>query len=306
MSWENKEIIIPAFTCNIIPVAIKEAGATPVFVDAEKNGINIDPDQIERAITDQTKAIYVIHTYGITANIKEICRIARHHGVLVIEDVAHALFSEYDGKQLGTYGDFAIFSFSKQMINFEGGAIGTNEATACEKIKTIRNRFRKNHEIKIHDFSYNFVRTLGAAWESTFSIWLLMILKILDFINKKLWEGEYGLSLDTRRFYMRKISMRLTFHQLNALKLTMRKRKNDQIYTKFVNKRSKKIKFPERLQSEDDDMPFYHVGEIINDPFLNFLSFRTWRNFNTMGLYPRADNLYANCRIFSKIVNLNK
>ncbi|HQL84020.1 MAG TPA: aminotransferase class I/II-fold pyridoxal phosphate-dependent enzyme, partial [Spirochaetota bacterium] len=135
LGWDaSAEIIIPAFTCPVIRHTIESAGAMPVPVDAEPDGLNIDADLIEKAITDKTRAVYVVHTYGTAAHMERICAVAKRHNLAVIEDVAHAPFYRYRGRQLGTWGDFAVYSFTKKLVNYEGGAIGTNDTAAFREM----------------------------------------------------------------------------------------------------------------------------------------------------------------------------
>ena len=83
--WEKgREIIIPAFTCPVIPKTIELSGMTPVPVDSESDGLNIDPDLVCSAITEKTCAIYVVHTYGTPAKIDKIVAIAREKGLIVM------------------------------------------------------------------------------------------------------------------------------------------------------------------------------------------------------------------------------
>ena len=78
LGWDaSAEIIIPAFTCPVIRHTIESAGAMPVPVDAEPDGLNIDADLIEKAITDKTRAVYVVHTYGTAAHMERICAVAK-------------------------------------------------------------------------------------------------------------------------------------------------------------------------------------------------------------------------------------
>jgi len=120
------EVILQAFTCMVVPNAIRFAGATPRYVDIDASA-NIDPIGIEKAITLQTKAIIVQHTFGTPADMDEVMAIARKHNILVIEDCAHALGAMYKGKLIGTLGDAAFFSFGRDKVvsSVQGGvAIG--------------------------------------------------------------------------------------------------------------------------------------------------------------------------------------
>jgi dTDP-4-amino-4,6-dideoxygalactose transaminase len=122
---DGDEVILQAFTCMVVPNAIRFTGATARYVDIDESA-NIDPSDLEKAITSRTKAIIVQHTFGTPADMDSIMRIAHTHHVLVIEDCAHALGAVYKGRKVGTIGDGAIFSFGRDKIIssvFGGAAI---------------------------------------------------------------------------------------------------------------------------------------------------------------------------------------
>lgn len=122
------EIIMPSFTFVTTATSFVLRGGIPVFVDIKPDTLNIDEDIIEQAITPKTKAIVVVHYAGIACNMDKITEIARKHNLYVIEDAAHAIGSEYKGKQLGTIGDIGCYSFhaTKNITSGEGGAIVIN------------------------------------------------------------------------------------------------------------------------------------------------------------------------------------
>src|SRR5437764_256070 len=109
--------------CVFGAVAAMYNNAVPVFVDIDPVTMNMDPDRIEERITERTKAMIVTHVWGLPAEMDRIVAVARRHGLVVIEDCAHALFATYQGKAAGTWGDIGSFSFqmSKQMGLGDGG-----------------------------------------------------------------------------------------------------------------------------------------------------------------------------------------
>ena len=113
---EGDEIILPGYTCVVVPNAIIYRGARPVYVDIDPSTFNLDPSKIEEKITERTKAIIIQYTYGLVPNIKPILDIAQKYNLRVIEDCAHALGAEYKGKKLGTFGDAAFFRTSSQKL----------------------------------------------------------------------------------------------------------------------------------------------------------------------------------------------
>jgi dTDP-4-amino-4,6-dideoxygalactose transaminase len=104
------QVILPAYTCVAVPTAILYAGYKPVYVDINPDTFNIDVDQVEARITARTRAILAPHNYGNACDIVEIVDIAKRRGIVVIEDCAHSLGSELDGRKLGTFGDFSFIS----------------------------------------------------------------------------------------------------------------------------------------------------------------------------------------------------
>jgi len=137
---EGDEVITTPFTFAATANVIIQVGAKPVFVDIKKDTYNIDPEEIEKAITSKTKAIIPVHYAGQPCEMDKIMKIAKKHNLFVIEDAAHAIGSEYKGRKIGTIGDLTCFSFyaTKNMTTGEGGAITTNNKKLAEKIAILR------------------------------------------------------------------------------------------------------------------------------------------------------------------------
>lgn len=136
---QGDEVITSAMTFCATINAIIHCGATPVLADIDPETLNIDPKEIEKKITKKTKAILLIHFAGRPCAMKEIMAIAKTHDLSIIEDCAHAIESEYQGKKTGTFGDFGCFSFyaTKNITTGEGGmVIGRNE-DLLNKIKVM-------------------------------------------------------------------------------------------------------------------------------------------------------------------------
>lgn len=300
LEWGREaEIIIPAFTCPIIPTALHACGVHPVPVDVEEGGLNIDPELIAKAITPRTKAIYVVHTYGNAAKIERICALAREHGLMVIEDLAHALFATLQGKPLGTFGDVAVLSFTKKVINFEGGAIGTNNTDINDKIRILQQKYQQSRPVTLGDLRDWYVRLVGSWWESRFSLVSLMLMKGNDIFNDLIFKGGYGLSVDPGKFIMHPFAQRLTRWQLGAL---YAKNCNAQ-YLRFKDSFQHDITIANHHQGTDDSLPAYYSGIPKNKRrVFSMLSFRTWHDWINSGHFPRATQLYADYRIFSRSI----
>jgi dTDP-4-amino-4,6-dideoxygalactose transaminase len=122
--------------CVFAAVAVMYNNAVPVFVDVNPVTWNMDPDLIEAKITERTKAIIVTHVCGLPAEMDRITRIAKKHGLMVIEDCAHSLFATYKGKFTGAWGDIGSFSFqmSKQLALGDGGMAVTNDEALAKAL----------------------------------------------------------------------------------------------------------------------------------------------------------------------------
>ena len=122
---KGDEVIVPSFTFSSTATAIVLTGATPVFVDIRPDTMNIDETKIEDAITENTRAIMVVHYAGVACEMDTIMDIAARHKLKVIEDAAQGVMSFYKGRALGTIGDFGCYSFheTKNYSMGEGGAL---------------------------------------------------------------------------------------------------------------------------------------------------------------------------------------
>ena len=152
----GSEIIVPALTFWVIPELARRAGLRPVFADVDPRTFTLDPSALERAITPNTRAVVPTHLYGLPCDMDAIMTIARRHGLAVIEDCAHALGATYRGRQVGTFGDAALFSFQtlKPLNAFGGGMAIVQDRRRARRLRNevealpwpdeqrIRNRFK--------------------------------------------------------------------------------------------------------------------------------------------------------------------
>jgi dTDP-4-amino-4,6-dideoxygalactose transaminase len=136
------EVIVPSNTYIATWLAVSQCGATPVPVEPVEATFNIDPTRIEAAITPCTKVILPVHLYGQPVDLDPILRIARSHGLKVLEDGAQAHGARYKGKRIGSHGDAVAWSFypGKNLGALgDGGAVTTNDTELAERIKLLRN-----------------------------------------------------------------------------------------------------------------------------------------------------------------------
>ncbi|MGP1370365.1 MAG: dTDP-4-amino-4,6-dideoxygalactose transaminase [Eggerthia catenaformis] len=139
---EGDEVILPSFTFSSTATSAVLGGAKLVFVDIRPDTMNIDETKIEAAITDQTKAIIVVHYAGVPCEMDTIMDIAEKYNLIVIEDAAQGVMSSYKGKPLGTIGDFGCYSFheTKNYSMGEGGAIVVNNSKYNDRAEIIREK----------------------------------------------------------------------------------------------------------------------------------------------------------------------
>jgi perosamine synthetase len=135
------EVLVTGYTCVAVAEGVMAAGATPVWVDIDRQTLGMDPDLVDRSITPRTKALVLQHTLGIPAHTDALVELGRNHGLFVIEDVCHGLGSkEADGVDLGMRGDAAFWSFevSKTMSSGWGGIAQDNNGDLRDQLDAIR------------------------------------------------------------------------------------------------------------------------------------------------------------------------
>ncbi len=139
------EIITTPYTFMATAMAALAVGAVPVFVDVEPGTHNIDPELIEAAITEHTRAIYPVHIGGRPVNMERIAEIAKRHELVVVEDAAQAWLASWNGKPVGAYGDVGTFSCqsSKNFAAGEGGLLLTNDEAIYQRAWSFHNCGRK-------------------------------------------------------------------------------------------------------------------------------------------------------------------
>lgn len=156
---KNDEIILPTFTIISCAAAIVRTGATPVLVDCDPLTFNMDAKQVERKITKRTKAIMVVHIYGLPVDVDPILDLARKYDLIIIEDAAEMHGQKYKNKECGSFGDISVFSFypNKVITTGEGGMVLTDDKRLFEECKKIRNLYFDKERRYIHeDIGWNF------------------------------------------------------------------------------------------------------------------------------------------------------
>jgi perosamine synthetase len=181
------EVIAPDITWIASVEPVLYIGAKPVFVDVLQDTWCIDPVKIEAAITSKTKAIIVVHLYGNVCDMDAIMAIAKKHNLLVLEDAAEGLGSEYKGKKAGSIGHAGVFSFhgTKTITTGEGGILITNNETVFEKAKVLNDHGRnpkdpENKMFWMREYGYKYkMSNLQAA------LGCAQISRIEELVNRK-------------------------------------------------------------------------------------------------------------------------
>jgi perosamine synthetase len=141
---EGDEVIVPSFAFIAAANAIRYERAIPVFADIDPATLNMDSRRVEAAITPRTRAILVVHNFGVPADISTILAIAERHGLLVIEDACEAIGAEHRGRKVGSMGHAGVFAFypNKQITTGEGGMVVTRDEALARRIRALRNQGR--------------------------------------------------------------------------------------------------------------------------------------------------------------------
>ncbi|MCR2810274.1 MULTISPECIES: DegT/DnrJ/EryC1/StrS family aminotransferase [unclassified Microbacterium] len=150
------EVIVPSFTFAATGNSVALTGATPVFVDIEPETFSLDPAAVEAAITPRTRGILPVHLYGHPARLRELSSIAEKHGVALYEDAAQAHGASLDGRPVGAWGAFAMFSLypTKNMTSGEGGMVTLADDKLARAVRLLRNQgMEKQYENEVVGFN---------------------------------------------------------------------------------------------------------------------------------------------------------
>ena len=191
---KGDEVIMPAGTIISCVNQVLRLGAVPIFVDSKIDTLNMDPDKIENLITKKTKAILLVHLYGLPAEVNKIMKVAKKYKLIVVEDSAEMLGQYYNKKPCGSFGLISTFSFyaNKHVTTGEGGMIVTNNRRLYNKCFELRNLcFKKKKRFVHYDLGWNYRITnlqaaVGLAQLEKLNKIVKVKRKIGDFYNKKI------------------------------------------------------------------------------------------------------------------------
>lgn len=154
------EVIVPAFSFVATANVVELVGATPIFVDIELSTFNIDPEQLEAAISPRTRAIMPVHEFGLICDIERVLSLSDCYGLPVVEDAACAIGATSGGRQAGSFGTIACFSLHprKLITSGEGGLVLTSDAELARRVDVLRNHGidQSDGEKKFVDAGYNY------------------------------------------------------------------------------------------------------------------------------------------------------
>ena len=182
------EVIMPTFTIISCITQIVRCGAIPVLVDSDSATWNMDVTQIEAKITARTKAIMIVHIYGLPVNMDPVLDIAKRHNLKIIEDAAEMHGQTYHGKPCGSFGDISTFSFypNKHLTTGEGGMIVTDDDELAETCRSLRNLCFQPQKRFVHErLGWNLRMTNMQA-----ALGLAQLERLDEFVSKKREMGK--------------------------------------------------------------------------------------------------------------------
>jgi perosamine synthetase len=156
------EVILPSFTIISCATAVLRAGLVPVVVDSDPMTFNMTASAVEASIGPRTRAVMVVHVYGLPVDMAPILALAERHGLRVIEDAAELHGQTYDGRPCGSFGDVSTFSFysNKHVTSGEGGMCVTDDPELAARLRSLRNLCFQPHRRFVHE-------ELGHNWRMT-------------------------------------------------------------------------------------------------------------------------------------------
>ncbi len=186
---DGDEVIMPTFTIISCAMAVTKVGAVPVLVDSDLHTWNMNIEEIEAKITPRTKAIMIVHLYGLPVEVDKILALAEKYNLKVIEDAAEMHGQTYNGKPCGSFGDVSTFSFypNKHITTGEGGMVVTDDEELAERCMMLRNLCFKKDVRYVHDEisdNYRFTNLQAA-------VGLAQLERLDEFVGKKRQMGKY-------------------------------------------------------------------------------------------------------------------
>ena len=184
---EGDEVIMPSFTIISCAQALTKLGIKPVLIDSEYRTFNMRVKDVESKITPKTKAIMIVHIFGLTVDIDPIINLAKKYNLKIIEDAAQAIGQTYKGNQCGSFGDISIFSFypNKHITTGEGGMVLCNNDLLDQRSKSLRNLCFGDQRFIHDEIGFNYRMTNMQA-----ALGVAQLERIDQIVEKKKWIGQ--------------------------------------------------------------------------------------------------------------------
>ncbi|WP_299873328.1 aminotransferase class I/II-fold pyridoxal phosphate-dependent enzyme [uncultured Cocleimonas sp.] len=278
---EGDEVILPAFTCVVVPNAILYLGATPIYVDVSTDTYNFDIPHIEKAITNRTKVIICQNTYGLSSDLEQLTSLAKKHGIFTVEDCTHGFGGTYNGTPNGLSCDAAIYStqWNKPFSTGIGGYLVTNNKEFADKVtdlsaKLMPPTWKELLNLKLLFFVKRYLINNYTYWPLVnFYRWLSHNTNIVGSST-----SEEITSLEIPEDYFKAFSdvqAKEGLRNISKLEDDLQKRKeNALLYTKFLKKKKKNhvpedlfpnhsfLKYPLLVKNRDEFMKLATTARI--------------------------------------------
>ena len=155
----HDEVVIPDFTCQILPITVICTGASPRFCDIDRETCALSPTRLPEVLRPNTKAVIFIHPYGLPVDPTPIIEETERRGIFCVDDASQALGASINGKKAGSFGDVGILSFRKLLNVNLGGAVTTDDKELAAKIKSIRAKYEQKSFFT--SFGYGLMKNCG-------------------------------------------------------------------------------------------------------------------------------------------------
>jgi dTDP-4-amino-4,6-dideoxygalactose transaminase len=298
---KKDEVIVSAYTCVSVVNAVIQSGWKLVYCDIEKKSLGIDPKQILQKITKKTKVIILQHTFWKPSNIKEIKRILKEKGILIIEDCAHSLWSALGNKKLWCFGDFAIFSTGRDKVisSVNGGFLLIHNKEYfkwAQKIKSKLIMLTRKEVFKNH--MYNIFGYLAYKCYDFFSLWkcIMFLARKYNIINEIITKKERNCKYKNLNYWLPNSLAFLASKELEKIKLYSSHR---WIISEFYNEKIKNSNIEilyKQLRSEKNNAFRYPIlvkSVKIKEELYNYMrenNILLWNYWSWSNIVPESIN----------------
>ncbi len=318
----NKEILMPAYTCIVVPNAVVLSNNKPVFIDINKKNFNMELTKIKENISKNTKVIIPTHMYGYPMDIIAIRKIVGNN-ILIIEDACLGLLSEINNKKIGTLGDLAFFSFniSKQITTFDGGIVVTNNKEYFEKIKKYRNKKFKKAPFKKKLKILALLLASPLIYNNALYGLIQKFRNKSSFFKRKTKFENWNLNkinLPSDNFtFLTNLQAKVGLEQLKKIEEILKKRKKiENYYNKFISKQyTNKSKIHKKINHSHYNLLVKNRSRVIHlfrkqriniGTTFNYYIPNTKKYFNSNSKFPNSKKISKKIINIPFYTNLNK